>query len=364
MEEVCLESYAPKELEMLKAYFKETKYLLFEGIDNEYIGSMDRMNGSQYLIDTDYHGTHCVDIDTLTAKSIQLDISQLNNCFVEGEYMLIIRDLKSMTIYRDLQEIGQIEFDAKYERCKNYQRIRGSYAQQAGHSVYAVDNDGGLYRIEWEDIKDGKYLKTLVKSNVWDFYIDKTRGLATIDMSYILSLASVDEVIPLPKIDPLAQWTIVTCIAKYWIVSGDLYDQSIITSISNKGDVISTLKLKLTSNGYLAEMASECYDYSDEGIQYETMRFAGIFTLNPVFVRGRRGIMLAIERDGCCHLISVHYGRMSKLQSIASIVLITPFNMFDEGDNFIVISVVDTDTEGVFIAAGMGWTKKITIKLK
>ena len=99
-----------------------------------------------------------------------------------------------------------------------------------------------------------------------------------------------------------------TCIAKCYIACGDLNLDldcyAILAGISKQGDIKSTLKLKLTSS-----------DHKNGGRE-----FTGIYSLQNAFFRGRRGIMLAIERDGCCHLISVVYGRMSKLQSIDSIV--------------------------------------------
>ena len=106
--------------------------------------------------------------------------------------------------------------------CKNYQYKRGRYAQQAGRSVYALDYYADLYRIEWQDIRDGNYGKTLVKSNVERFYVDKGLGLATVNVDYTLSLASSIKVDLRQKVDSKAIWTLVICIAKCWIVSGDL----------------------------------------------------------------------------------------------------------------------------------------------
>ena len=250
-----------------------------------------------------------------------------------------------MLILRDRQVIGQIEITVKHEICKNGSSIHGRYAQQIGQSVYAVGKGGGLYRIEWQDIKDSKYRKKQVKSNAERFYVDKRRGLATLHFDDTLSLASGAIVDLRLKVDPNAKWTIVTCIAKYWVVSGDFGDQSIIASITNKGDVRSALKLKLTSNGYVGR-----YD----------IEYGGIFTLHQVYIRGRRGIMLVIERDGCCHLISVMYGRMAMLQSVASIVP----DVIQYKHQLIVMSVTTTGTEGEFIAGGVRWTKLICVKLK
>ena len=152
--------------------------------------------------------------------------------------------------------------------------------------------------------KDGKILemasirKTLVKTNVKHFYVDGELGLAIVNMNDTLSLATNSEINLKAKVDSEAKWTIVTSNAKYWIVCGDLESEghSIMASISRQGYVRSILKLKLTSNGYINDK---------HGTEY-----SGILTLHQAYLRGRRGIMLAIERDGCCHLISVAYGRL------------------------------------------------------
>ena len=367
----------------LKATFKATKDLHLKGLPNRYhTNSMTRMQGNRYLMDATELGVmnscisdgYCVDLDTMTAKSLfGLNARYgINNIFVDGEYVLRVRGDGPINIVRGLKVIGQIEFDVKYEICKNGNEVRGRYAQHVGHSVYVLDRDARLYRIEWQDIKDGKYRKTLVKENVENFYVDKGIGLATLnkndslnmddtlnidgglnkddtlDAGHTLTLPS-DTVVNLKaKVDSKAAWTIVTCIAKCWIICGEHYHDghAILASISNKGDIRSILKHKLTSNGYV----------NNDGSKY-----AGIYSLHNVFTRGRRGIMLAIERDGCCHLISVAYGRLSKLQSIDSIVNVDVVE--DERDR-IVMSVTATTTEGEFIAGGFGWNRLISLKLK
>ena len=189
---------------------------------------------------------------------------------------------------------------------------------------------------------------TLVKSNVEQFCVDRRLGLATLNMDDTLSLPSHTKVDLKSKLDSEVTWTIVTCIAKCWIVCGDRDrgGHAIRASISDKGDIRSTFDLKLMSNGYKSRDGREC---------------GGIFRLHQAYVSGRRGIMLAIERDGCCHLISVAYGSMSKLQSIDSIV---PPDVVKPKYECIVMSVTATGRNGEFIAGGWNWTKKITIKLK
>ena len=354
--ETCFDSYAPHVSEDLEAHFKPIKDLHFDGLPTNYaINSMTRMQGNRYMvhtynIDTRKDDSYCIDIETLKTEKLELNIDKRTSCFVEGEYLPLVRLLRPMTILKNLQDIGQIEFAARLERCKNGHFLRGRHAQQAGHSVYALGIDRRLYRIDWQDIKDGKYVKTLVKENVKNFYVHGRLGLATLNLDHTLSLPSHTVVDLKAKVDYEARWAIVTRIAKCWIICGERdlehNGHAIMASISRQGDITSTLKLKLTSNGYVNKRGN---------------MFAGIYSLHNVFTRGRRGIMLAIERDGCCHLISVHYGRLSKLQSIASIVNV---DANDRERDRVVTSLSTTKTEGEFIAGGENWTKKISLKLK
>ena len=351
LENMLIRSYSHLRSFELKAYFKATKELNFKGLPNKYSNeAMTRMQGSRYLMRVYNTGTlkfesYYIDTDTMTAEAFALDIMySVNSCFVEGQYMMFVRYCQPTALIEGLQKIIQIDINAKLERCKNYEPFHGRYAQQAGHSVYIVDRQARLYRIEWQDIKDGKYGKTLVKEYVFNFYVDGRLGLATLNVDNTLSLPNLTVVDLKAKVD---KWTIVTRIAKCWLVCGDIDidGYAIMVSVTEKGYVRSTLKLKLTSNGY-----------TNGGGKM----FAGIYSMQKAFVRGRRGIMLAIERDGCCHLISVNYGRLSKLQSIASIVA----SDIDHAGERVVMSVTATGTKGEFIAGGIGWTKKITIKLK
>ena len=347
LEEVLIKSHAPVKSEIPKACFKEIKDLKFEGMSDEYANLyMARVKGSQYLMNASFD-RYFVDIDTLTAKKADIgyDMRTLANCFINGKYMLMLRLFNDMAIFRGLQHIGQIEFQTKFEYCKNNQLIHGRYAQQAGNTVYVVDRYGDLYRIEWQDIKEGIDHKKLIKRNVENFYVDKELGMAIVDWNCTLSLDNKVEV-DLTKVNTQAKWTIVSCIAKCWIVSGDHKDKASMASISKKGDIRSTLKFKLTSNGYKGNYGR---------------KYGGIYALQKVYAIGMRGIMMAIERDGCCHLISVDYGRLTVLQSIDSIV---PRDVVEDEYERIVRSVTATAKRGQFMVGGLQWTRLITVKYK
>ena len=340
----------------LNASFKAIIDLNFEGLPKEYSNfSMTRLPDSQCLIhafnnDSDNYDAYSVDFDTLKTTRLELDMCDVINCLIEGEYMLVMAYFEPMIILRDMEYIGQIEFDEKHKCCKNGYLISGRYIQQVDKTIYAVDYHGCLYRIEWQDIKDCLYRKKLVRSKVENFYVDRELCLTTVNVDGTLSLESGVEVDLRQRIDSQTKFTIVTYIAKYWIISADIDcdGKAIIASISKQGKIKSTLKLKLTCNGY----NNECMG----------LKFGGIFSLHQAYFRGMRGIILATERDGCCHLISVAYGRMSKLQSIDSIVPVDVVECVDKRD-FVVLSVAATGTKGEFIAGGFGWNRRITIKL-
>ena len=295
-----------------------------------------------------------MDVDSLTATNIDIYIEMYNftNCFIDGEFMLIVGYCRKIAILRDLKYIGKIDLDTIDESCKNGLTIHGTYSQQVGKTVYAVDRHGRLYRIEWQDIKEGKYQKTLVKPHVQNLYVDKELGVCTIEND-TLSLESGTEVNLRKEAYYYSNWTVVTCVAKSWIVSGDrnhfgdcnLVRDVTMATISKRGKVISRFKIKQTSNGHKNR---------------DCKKYGGIYSLRKVYVTGMRGIMMAIERDGCCHLISVDYGRLSVLQSIGSIVP----SKVDNKSQRIVMSVTATGTRGEFIVGGWGWTRLITVKYK
>ena len=191
-----------------------------------------------------------------------------------------------------------------------------------------------------------------MKPHVQNFYVDKALGWCTVEND-TLSLESGTDANLRKKAYYYANWTIVTCVAKCWIFSGDrnhFADRNLVrdvtmASINKRGKFISRLKIKQTSNGY-----KNIY----------RKKYGGIYSLQKVYNTGMQGIMMAIERDGCCLLISVDFGRLSVLQSIDSIVP----SKVDKKSQRIVIGVTTTAARGEFIVGGWGWTRLITVKYK
>ena len=181
------------------------------------------------------------------------------------------------------------------------------------------------------------------------FYVDEILGLATLSKGHTLSLPSGAAVDLSTKGGIDLSWRIVACIANCWLVCGDrdIDGQVLVASISQNGDVRSTLKLKSAASGYM---------HRPRGAE-----LAGIYSMHRVCYRGSQGVMLAIERGGCCHLLAVVDRRLSKLQSIDSIV---NADVVKDRRCRVVVSVTATGTKGGFIVAGVNWTKLVILKLK
>ena len=257
LEEVVITSNLPDKLNAcLKMGIRD---LQFKDMPDKYYNcSMARVHDSQYLMNV-RSGCYVVDVDSLKATNIGIYIGMYNftNCFIDGESMLIVGYYRWIAILRDLKYIGKIDLDIIHESCKNGLTIHGRYSQQVGNTVYAVDRHGRLYRIEWQDIKEGKYQKTLVKPHVQNFYVDIELGVCTVKND-TLYLESGTVVNLRNEAYYYENWTIVTCVAKCWIVSGDrnhfgdcnIVHDVTMARISKRGKVISRLKIKQTYNGY------------------------------------------------------------------------------------------------------------------
>ena len=135
----------------VKAYFKTIKDLHFSGLPKGFDNrSMTRLQGNRYLnnvrnLDTLRRESHCLSVDTMTAERLEVKTEDSTNyCFVEGQYMLAVWHTQPMAIFIELKEVGIIEFRGKQVYCKNNYIIHGRYRQNAGHSVYAVDNNAPL----------------------------------------------------------------------------------------------------------------------------------------------------------------------------------------------------------------------------
>ena len=90
-------SYAHLRSLEFKAYFKASKNLHFDGLPNKYSNlSMTRMHGNRYLmhaynIETRDIDAYCIDSHTLIAERLDHKIEHIDVCFVDSQYMLMVR---------------------------------------------------------------------------------------------------------------------------------------------------------------------------------------------------------------------------------------------------------------------------------
>ena len=104
------------------------------------------------------------------------------------------------------------------------------------------------------------------------------------------------------------------------------------------------LVIKMTSNGY--------------GASHATM-----YSMRTVYATRHQAVILALERDGCCHLVSVaRRGSLTLLMTVDGIVP-SSADASDLGRHHIA-SVSNTDEKGVIIVGGKNWIKKLTFMLK
>ena len=144
------------------------------------------------------------------------------------------------------------------------------------------------------------------------------------------------------QVDGDAMWSAVIRSANRWITCGDKNGdrRSTIASIDDRGLVISSMSIRTTAAN------------DRTFINY----------LKTAIVTGDRGIILAMERSACCHLISMTAsGRLHLIESMPSI---RRLDVMYPGDAWKIIeSMAESDVEGQYIVAGYMWIKKLTVRL-
>lgn len=169
-------------------------------------------------------------------------------------------------------------------------------------NVYIIDHADKLHRLSWYNIENQRYpKKTKVATEVENFQVTPT-GLAILSPSGKLSIPN-GESLDLRIINSQAKWSILTQAAGNWILSGDIGYKSVVAAISGDLSMVSSMNLNMTSNGNIAKSSLEMMCIK---IAYEYMKSA---------------ILLTVERDGCCHLLSLSSkGRLGYMQNYPSLV--------------------------------------------
>ena len=205
--------------------------------------------------------------------------------------------------------------------------------------MYIIDQGDNLYHIAWPDnMNDGQIMKTLIASKIEDFFAAaNVVGMIGKDGKLTLSKGKlIDLELTLKKIKP----SILIKLANHWIVSGDLDGQAIIASFSDTGKLSSRVAIDMTSR--------------------KSRDTAMMFCLKTVVVDRGRAVMLAVEREGCCRLLSMTCrGRLYVVFKLPCLLDVSNTN-----DTYKVIFSLSTCFQnGDILVGGYGCMKMIKIKI-
>ena len=205
--------------------------------------------------------------------------------------------------------------------------------------MYIIDEEEILYHMAWSDIMNGGQIKkTLIASQIEDFFA-AANGLGMIGKDGKLTLPE-GKVIDLETVMNKSMPSIVIKLANHWIVSGDLDGQAIIASFSDSGKLCSRATIDMTSS--------------------KSRDTAMMYSLQTVVVERRSAVMLAVEREGCCHLLSMTCrGRLYVVFTLPSLLNDTnPSNTYK-----VVFLVTNFFQNGKTLLGGSLWLKMMSVKI-
>ena len=239
-----------------------------------------------------------------------------------------------------------IEFMARDVYDKNEYRIGNRWHQQFRDNIYMIDREENLYSICWVDIEQNTHvIPRLVDSQVEDFYVTG-KGMATVYKNGDLKLPG-SIMIDSKTMPADVKWLTIVGVSNRWIVAGVNEGHAVLSALSTKGLVKSSLTIELTHNDYWGEEGDPFLKYLKVAVE-----------------RRRCCLMLAFGTDGCCHLISIRSsGLLILVQSIASI-LDTNMDYDYDNANKTTFSVTDTGIEGQLIMTGYKQINMISLKFK
>ena len=244
----------------------------------------------------------------------------------------------------DGEKKANINVSVISEECKNGWCTANRFIQHRGDDIYYRDVYDRLHTLKWSDIEAGNYSpeQVVVANNVQDFSMSQD-GVGVLNTNGKLKLPSGIS-FNLNSVSAEAKWTNLDKVANHWIATGGLNDTAILASVGPRGHFRSSLELQLTRN------------------RYKTASHPRIYCLRPAFERRGRAVILAIERDGVCHLVGMTArGRLATVTRLS--------NMADRGREYampnyeVVLCVSDDGVEGEFVLGGYCWMKKLALKL-
>ena len=127
------------------------------------------------------------------------------------------------------------------------------------------------------------------------------------------------------------------------MATGSINDTACLVAVGLRGHFRSSIDIQMNRNNHKT-------DHPD------------IYCQRTAFERGCKAVILAIERDGVCHLIGLaSSGRLTMINKLPNMAdgREYPYSNYE-----IILSVAETDKEGEFILGEYCWIKKLTLKLK
>ena len=318
--------------------------IVLNGMPRRYfaLGSSHTRDGRYVMTvhDCDAHNcvTNAADIGTSTVTSIDRH-GTVVNIATRGNIVVVFKCGKAVVLV-DRKPAGHIDVKCR-ERWVSDWYICDRWSQQLNDDIYVIDNSDRLIRISWQDVTAHRYASlAVVDSRVEDFYVHD-QGNAILKTTGTLVLNSVSRSVNMQAVYAGVKWSTVIKAANRWLVCGDKTDMtSAIVSLDDRGVIISSVSIRTTAV------------YGQAFIKY----------LKTAVVRQHQAIILAIDVDACCHLISMTAsGHLHTLESMPTIR--RPDIQYPNESYKQISSMAETDTEGQYIVAGYMWIKKLTVRL-
>lgn len=297
----------------------------------------ETISGKRYAVILFNGRLHSNSVDIISSGTVKA-IAYFTDAFsvtVNKDLILVAHGLDRISVLKGTQKVGVMNVQVRLLKCKSCVYYFDRWIQQSKSNLFILDNSLNLLIFKWSDIHAGTYTKKMLVSKNVNNYAVTSNGVAILTTDGRLQLSDKFG-IDLNPVDSLTAWSLVAEADKYWLVSGEIGS---IVSISRTG----VLKSKIN-----VMMASNSIDGFDD---------ISIYSLEFISSKAAYDIIVAIERGGCLHMIS-----MSKNGSLS--LLSSREKITSNYDSPIVVYCVckgyDIDE---LIVNGCRWMKKVKLRL-